>query len=205
MAHGFDLSLVRVECLNEQHLEWGKDEMQLFLAYGVSRRGTPYATGYRSIGSYGTDDVRTTPLLPMTLFEGELQSDGPDNVLLLWIVEQDSGGVRDEAAELNAQFLADFAKESAHLTEIGFPRECIPFTASYKAAAPLDARINQAATKRRNDELYSPPVDLFFRHQPSGPAAFQTTLERSFSRSKKLGHYNFFLRATWTEQPEILG
>lgn len=204
MIHRYKLSLVRVECVNEQILEWGKDEMHI-LAYGVSRRGSPFATGYRSIGSYGTDDVRTTSPLPMTLFEGDLPGDGLDNVLLLWIVEQDSGGVRDAAAGLDAQFLQDFAAQAAQLTEVGFPRECIPFTAFYKAAAPLDSRINQAATKRRNDEVYSPPVDLFFRHQPHPLAQVTTTLERSFSRSKKAGHYNFFLRATWTPQPEILG
>lgn len=204
MTQRYKLSLVRVECVNEQLREWGKDEMNI-LGYGVSRRGTPYATGYRSIGSYGTGDARTTSPLPMTLFEGDLPDDGLDNVLLLWIVEQDGAGVRDRAAELDAQFLSEFAAQAAHLTEIGFPRECIPFTAFYKAAGPMDQRIIKAATKGRNDEVYSPPVDLFFRHQPHPLAQVTTTLERSFSRSKNLGHYNFFLRATWTPQPEILG
>lgn len=175
------------------------------LAHGVSRRGSAYATGYRSIGSYGTGDVRTENPLPMTLFDGELQSDGLDNMLLLWIVEQDSGGVRDMAAELGAQFLADFAAHAARLTEVGFPRERIPFTASRKAAGPMDQRIAKAATQRRNDEVDSPAVDLFLRHQPTGPVALATTVDRGSSRSKNLGPYNFFLRATWTAQPEILG
>jgi hypothetical protein len=203
MNHHFRLSVVRVQCIHEQLREWGKDEMRL-IAYGVGRRGAPYATGYRSLGSYGEGDVRTGGELPLVLFEGELPSDGLDNVLFLWLVEQDGSGVRDAAPSLDAQFMADFSAEAAHLTEIGFPRDCVPFTAFYKAVLPHGDRIEKAGTKGRNDEVYA-PIDLFFRFQVDGPAFLQVDQERVFERSKNLGHYRVTLRASWTAQPVILG
>lgn len=66
MPQRFTLEIVRMECVNEQAREWGKDEMRL-LGFGVSREGHFFSTGYRDLGSYGSGDVKPPGSLPQTL------------------------------------------------------------------------------------------------------------------------------------------
>lgn len=164
MNQHFRLSVVRVQCIHEQVHEWGKDELNL-IAYGVARRGATYATGYRSLGSYGEGDVRTTAPLPLTLFEGELPSDGLDNVLLLWLVEQDGAGVRDAAASLDAQFLADQAAEAAHLLEIGYAPSTSSSASSRRDRRACQRPSSASSNARRTSAITASPC------APPGPPA----------------------------------
>jgi len=202
MSYTFRLSVVRVECLNEQIWEWGKDEMHM-LAYGVTRRGVPFATGYRDLGSYGTGDANQGGF-PILLHQTELPDDGLDGVLFLWLVEEDGGGVRAAAAALDAAFLADYATHADTFLMRGFPRDCVPFAAFYKALVFHAPRVQEASTDGRDDELYA-PNDFYMRYAPTGPASTQSVQEFSFTNSKQLGVYSVFLRASWKRVPLVLG
>lgn len=199
MSYRFTLSLIRVECRNEQLQEWGKDEMNL-IGYGVSRKGQPFVTGYRSLGSYGTGDVRTTGTLPMTLCDMQLEVDSLDVAFYFWLVEQDGAGVRDASAALDAKFLDDFRQRALELSEAEFPRECVPFTAFYKTILPLGADLAHAATRGRNDEVYA-PFDLLLRHEGTNILSFSKDL--LLRRSKKLGDYLITLRYRYHNEPVL--
>ena len=205
MSHRFRVSLQRVVCQNEQLNEWGKDEMRL-IGFGVTRRGVVFATGFRSLGSYGTGDVREGAALGGPLIETELPDDGLEVLLFLWLVEEDGGGVGRAAASIEAQMRERFRASAALLTETAFPRECISFAAFYKAAIPMSAVIEQAGTDGRNDHVYL-PADVVIGRPAAGGVLDNgvRTGEASFSRSKHLGHYDVFLRFRYERVPVILG
>lgn len=155
MTFRFKLEVVRVECAREQISEWGKDEMRLFGA-GVSRKGSAFTTGVRSLGSYHEGDVRTGSPLPMILFETDLPNDGLEVLFHVWLIEEDGGGIRDSEAAIEATFREAFLEKAEQLGSIGFPRECIPFAAFDKALPAVQARMESARTKGRNDTLFFP-------------------------------------------------
>lgn len=192
MSFRFRISVTRVECLHAQVREWGKDEMRL-LGFAVSRRGVVFATGYRVLGSFSGGDVREGAVLGPPLLEAELSDDGLEVLFSFWLVEEDGGGVRAAAAALEAELRERFRVEAASLGATAFPRECIPFTAFTKAVLPLGARIEEAATAGRDDEVYA-PVDLVLGHAPSGPGATSSTGEVTVTRSRKRGVYDVTLR-----------
>ena len=197
MAFHFRIDVTRVECLNEQVNEWGKDEMRLF-GFAVSRKGHLFATGYRSLGSYGEGDVSAPSAFPQTLVEAQLEDDGLEVILYFWLVEEDGGGVRDSSVALEASFRAAFAEQLRLLGQAGFPRDCIPFTAFYKAVLPFADELHEASTKGRNDEVYS-PFDLVLRNEPTGPFGLQSSRELTLRRSKHLGDYLVTLRIAYAQ------
>lgn len=83
MSQLFTLEVTRVECRNEQRLEWGKDEIRPF-AFAVARTGGFFAIGYRSLGSYGTGDVRSNGIFPMKLVDAELADDSLEVPFYVW-------------------------------------------------------------------------------------------------------------------------
>ena len=157
MSYRFTLQVTRVECLGEAALEWGKDEMHL-IGFGVTRKGHVITTGYRGLGSYETGDVNAGGGFPMTLYQAELEDDGLDVVLYLWLIEEDGGGVAGHAAELDAEFRASYLAKATTLNEVSFPRECIPFTAFYKSIPSLESSLEEAATDGLNDEVFFPAL-----------------------------------------------
>ncbi|MCK6445256.1 MAG: hypothetical protein L6Q99_02595 [Planctomycetes bacterium] len=199
MSFRFTLSMTRVQCLNEAVGEWGKDEMN-FIGYGVSRKGQPFATGYRSLGSYGSGDVRTTSPLPMLLHQVDLENDGLDVLLYGWLIEQDGGGVRDAAAALDAKFFDDFHARGLELAQSGFPRDCVSFTAFYKTILPLTRDLEAASTRGRNDEVFL-PIDFLLRFESDNTLSFSRDLQ--FERSKNLGHYRVTLRYGYRNEPVL--
>lgn len=201
MSYRFKLQLTRVECKNEALFEWGKDEMYLF-GFGVTRKGELFSVGYHSLGSYHTDDVSKPPAAPHLIFESELPEDGLEVLLYLWLIEEDGGGVRAEAASLDAQFRASYLQQAASLLDARFPRSCIPFTAFYKAALPFEDLLQEAATDGRNDEVFL-PADLIFHYEPGDATGFNTGGERSFSRSKRLGLYDVYLNYSYRKVPVV--
>jgi len=202
MPQRFTLRLTRVECLNEQAWEWGKDEMRMF-GSAISRKGHLFATGYRSLGSYGEGDVRTDGIFPMTIVDTELEDDGLEVLFYVWLVEED-GGVRDSAAALEIEFRERFRAEARQLLEFRFPRDCIPFTAFYKAALPLNLRIQDAGTKGRNDEVYD-PFEALIDRPTGGIAATEASGQFFLRRSKRLGDYLLTFRYGYSQVPVILG
>jgi hypothetical protein len=202
MSFHFTLQVVRIECLNEQLMEWGKDEMHL-IGFGVSRKGRFFATGYRGLGSYGEGDVRTTSPLPMTLYESDLEDDELDVLFYFWLVEEDGGGVGRAASALEAEMRASYLRKAVELNDIQFPRVCIPFTAFYKAVLPFEASIAEASTDGRNDELYT-PFDLLLRFDPNTPSSLSSSTDLPLRRSKHLGDYLITLRYTYRRDPPIL-
>lgn len=197
MSFRFSLSMIRVQCLNEAVGEWGKDEMN-FIGYGVSRKGKPFATGYRSLGSYHTNDVRTTSPLPMLLHQDELENDSLDVLFYGWLIEEDGGGVREAAAALDAKFLEDFRTRGLELAQSGFPRDCVSFTAFYKTILPLARDLEEAATRGRNDEVFV-PIDFLLRFEGDNTLSFSRDVQ--FERSKNLGHYRVTLRYGYRDEP----
>lgn len=192
MSYRFTLQVTRVECLGEAALEWGKDEMHL-IGFGVTRKGHVITTGYRGLGSYETGDVNAGGGFPMTLHQAELEDDGLDVVLYLWLIEEDGGGVAGHAAELDAEFRASYLAKATTLNEVSFPRECIPFTAFYKSIPSLESSLEEAATDGLNDEVFF-PADLYLRFVPDVVAALDSSGEASFTRAKDLGTYSVYLR-----------
>jgi hypothetical protein len=197
MSFHFKLEIVRVECLNEQLRESGKDEMRM-LGYGVSRRGHFFQTGFRKLGSYGTADVRPPGAsLPQTLFERDLEDDGLEVLLIVWLVEQDGGGVRDAAAELDQSFRQRFFQAAESITGNGFPRECIPFLAMFRVAPPFQTVIEDEGRSGRDDKVFL-FIDALFRFEPpSGIAPPVVTKDHVFRRSKNLGDYLVTFRTTY--------
>lgn len=201
MSYRFKLQVTRVQCISEQLNEWGKDEMHL-IGFGVNRRGTLFATGYRNLGSYHEGNVKTGSPLPLNLFEGDLQDDGLDVLFYFWLVEEDGGGVRKAANALEAEFRASFLEKATFLTQAQFPRECIPFTAFYKAVIPFESSIQEASTDGRNDELYV-PFDLLLRYE--GPSSFQFSKDLPVRRSKNLGDYVVTLHYSYRRDEIVIG
>lgn len=200
MSYRFTLEAIKMECLSEQIWEPGKDEMHLF-GFGLSRKGHYVATGYRNLGSYHEGDVKPPGAFPMMLYDAVLEDDGLDVLFYFWFVEEDSGGVRGAATALEAEFRASYLQRAQTLTEIRFPRECIPFTAFYKAILPFGDSIAEAATNgANNDELFF-PFDLFFRFEPDGPSSLQASKTQTFVASKDNGEYMITLRSTYTRIP----
>ena len=211
MSTHFKLALVRMQCLNEQHLEPGQDEMRLF-GFAISRKGHLFATGFKSLGGWSTGDVRDTGIFPMVLCETDLEDDGLEVLLYLWLVEEDSGGVRNAAAGLETSFRDAYREKAKQLLAIRFPRDCIPFTAFYKAVIPFQSEIEEASTDGvNNDELYT-PVDILL--DKIGPGlgiqpgmlggviggGLNYVQEISFERSRDLGHYRLTLRYSYTTE-----
>jgi hypothetical protein len=197
--------------LNEQALEWGKDELRLF-GFGISRRGSVFATGYRELGSYGTGDVRADGVFPMTLFEAELPEDGLEVLIYLWLVEEDSGGVRAAAPALDAAFREAYRLQALRLRENRFPRDCIPFTAFYRAVLPFQVDLEDAASDGLNDDEVFAPYDLILDRDgfgtPIGPgpvgASVGSVREIVMERSKDLGHYQVTMRYSYRNAPPVL-
>lgn len=200
MTYRFKLQVTRVECISEQLNEWGKDEMHLY-GFGISRRGTLFATGYKNLGSYHEGNVNTTSPLPLTLYEGDLPNDGLDVLFYFWLVEEDGGGVRNAATELEAEFRAAYLEKALFLSQVQFPRDCIPFTAFYKAVIPFESSIQEASTDGRNDELYV-PFDLLLRYE--GPSASQFSKDLPVRRSKHLGDYVVTLRYSYKRDEIVI-
>lgn len=200
MSFQFTLRMTRVECLHEQMNEWGKDEMHLF-AFGISRRGTLFATGYKSLGSYHEGDVNASGAFPLALFGGELHDEGLDVIFYFWLVEEDGGGVRKAAAALEAEFRASYLEKATALAQAQFPRECIPFTAFYKAVIPFESSIQKASTDGRNDELYV-PRDLLLRYE--GPSAIHFSKDLTSQNSKNLGDYLVTFNYSYHRIPVVM-
>lgn len=197
MSQHFTLDITRVECRNEQRFEWGKDEMRLF-AFAVSRTGQFFATGYRELGSYGTGDVHSDGIFPMRLVDAQLADDSLEVLFYVWLVEEDGGGVRDSAVALRNQMEQRFRDAESQLAQVGLPRTCIPFTAFYKAALPMQLEIEEAGTKGRNDEVYS-PFELVINRPTDGVVAIgPRSGVFALERSKRLGHYRVDFRFTYT-------
>lgn len=215
MSSHFRLQVTSVRCLNEQALEWGQDELRL-LGFGISRRGTIFATGYRELGSYGTGDFRSDGNFPMTLFEGELPENGLEVLIYLWLVEEDSGGVRSAAAALDAAFRDDYRVHALRLRENRFPRDCIPFTAFYRAIHSVQSDLDDAATDGLNNDEVFAPYDLILDRDGfgtpigSGPGGATTAVgpasvrEIVMERSKDLGHYQVTMRYSYRNAQPLL-
>lgn len=203
MSHKFSLNVIRVECLNEQVREWGKDEMRLF-GFAISRKGHLFATGYRSLGSYGEGDVRDDGIFPMELIDTELEDDGLEVLFYVWLVEEDGAGVRDSAAGLVQDFKTRVRDQIDFLGKLGFPRDCIPFTAFYKAALLFHSVITEAGTSGRDDEVYT-PFEIILDKPTSGVALGGVSKDFSLRRVKRLGDYFVTFRFRYEAIPEILG
>lgn len=202
MSHRFTLQLLRMKCIHEAIGEWGKDEMNLF-GFAISRRGHLFATGYRGLGSYSDGDEKSTGIFPMMLFDAELEDDGLEVILYLWLVEEDSGGVKGSAASLEAEMREAYRGQATRLLEIRFPRDCIPFTAFYKAVLPFKGSIAEAATDgANNDELYE-PWDILLDYQATGPSSLSSSREFSLQASKNAGHYVLTFRLVYQKIPEL--
>lgn len=203
MSYRFTLQLIRVECVHEAALEPGKDEMHL-LGFGVSRKGHVFATGYRGLGSYSSGNANTGSGFPLTLFQGELEDDGLDALAYLWLVEEDGGGVSAKATQLETEFRASYLAKAASLNDVQFPRDCIPFTAFYKAMPSLEDSLQRASTDGLNDEVFA-PVDFYLKYASGDAAGLNTSRDVSFTRSKDLGLYNVYLRYSYHKIPIAFG
>ena len=203
MSHRFKLEVVKVECLNEQLREVGKDEMRL-IGFAIARKGHFFKTGFRSLGSYGSGDVKSDGAFPMVLVESELEDDGLEVLFCVWLVEEDGGGVGKRAATLGLEFRDRLRIQIDQLGTLGFPRDCIPFTAFYKVALPFHLILEEAGTEGRNDHVYDPFEVIL--DKPSGSLGlFGVSKTFAFQRSKHLGHYEVTLRFRYEPVQEILG
>ena len=153
MSYHFTLDIIRVECVNEELMEWGKDEMHL-LGFAVTSAAQVFSTGYRALGSYATGNTKPPGPLPQTLFEGDLADDALEVLFYGWLIEEDGGGVREAVARLEQEFRASFEEKAASLTAVNFPAVAIPFMAFYKALLPLESSLRGAATSGRDDEVH---------------------------------------------------
>ena len=202
MSTRFTLQIVRVQCINEQNMEWGQDELRL-IGFAISRKGHLFATGFRSLGSYGTGEVQTTSPYPMTLVQGDLEDDGLEVLFYSWLVEEDSGGVSGSAASIESGFREAYRTQAQQLLGIRFPRDCIPFTAFYKAVPTAQDAIDEAATDGiNNDEVYA-PVDRLLDWGTDGTNTLNYSREITFERSKILGHYRITLRYSYHREPVV--
>lgn len=204
MSYRFKLEVPEVRCQISEMFEWGKDEVRLF-GFGITRRGRLFATGYRNLGSYDEGEIKTTGEIPQTLFDGEIEDDETDVLIFFWGIEEDGDGVRDSAAALEAEFRASYLDHATQLTELQFPRACIPFHAFFKAGFHFDARIKAAAEggfPGRTDEV-SKPFEYLFRRDTEG--AFEGSLQlpsqiywSPTGGGGRMGLYTIILRYTYS-------
>src|SRR5262245_37579778 len=121
MAYRFTVQLTRVECLSEQWHEPGQDEMRVF-GFGIARKNPPpFKIGFRSLGGFGSGEVKTTGVVPQTWYEADLPDDGLEVLLYFWLVEEDSGGVHGGAASVETRMLDEYRKHATNLFDAGFP------------------------------------------------------------------------------------
>ena len=203
MRYHFTLDIIRVECVNEELLEWGKDEMHL-LGFAVTSAAQVFSAGYRSLGSYATGNTKPPGLLPQTVFEGDLADDALEVLFYGWLIEEDGGGVRQAVVRLEQEFRASFEEKAASLTAVNFPAVAIPFMAFYKALLPLESSLREAATSGRDDDLHH-AFDLAFRFQSEGPAGLSVTRELPLRRSKHLAEYLTTFRWNYRKTPVVVG
>ena len=201
MTYHFTLQLSRIECLNEQMNEWGDDEMRL-IGFGIGKKNPPpFNIGFRSFGSFEEGDVKTGSPLPQTWWEADLPDDGLDILLYMWLVEEDSGGVRGHAGEIETTLQQAYRDHATKLVQAQFPRECIPFTAFYRAIPKAQAALDEAATDGiNNDEVYI-PWDLLLRHE--GAAGTDFSKDQILEMSKDGGHYRLTLTYGYTYMPGL--
>jgi hypothetical protein len=201
MTYHFTLQLTRIECLNEQMHEPGQDEMRI-LGFGIGRKTPPpFAIGFRSFGGFHEGDVKTSGVVPQTWFEADLQDDGLEILLYMWLVEEDSGGVRGHASEIETTMQQSYRDHALKLVQSEFPRECIPFTAFYRAIPTVQAAVSEAATDGiNNDELYT-PWDLLLRHE--GASGTDFSKDQILEMSKDGGHYRLTLSYGYTYMPGL--
>lgn len=202
MNHRFKLQVIRVQCVHEAALEWGEDELHM-IGYGINKKGSLFATGYRNLGSFHEGEVSTTGILPLTLFEGEFPDDGLDVLLFFWFVEEDGGGVGSAAAALETEFRNAYQVQATNLAAVQFPRDCIAYTAFYKAVIPFEKSVLEAATDGLNDEVYA-PCDLLLRYAPDGATALKWSKDVTVERSKNLGHYRVTFRYSYSKIPVVI-
>jgi hypothetical protein len=202
MSYQFTLQVTRVECVNEQIMEWGKDEMHM-IGFGVSRRGQIFSTGYRNLGSYHEGDVNASALVPQVLYKTELPDNGQEVLFYFWLIEEDGGGVRKAAAALELEFRNSYFQKALELNQARFPRDCIPFTAFYKTILPLQDSLDEASTDGLNDEVYL-PGDLLLRNESVGETGMDSTQYVTVRRSKKLGEDLVTLRYNYHRVPIVV-
>jgi len=202
MSHRFTLQAVRAECIQEQALEWGKDEMRM-LAFAVSRKGQFFSTGLRGIGSYGTGDVRTDDPFPMQLIEAVLEDDGLEVLLFVWLVEEDGGGVRQSFAGLENEFRSRFRSEVEQLAGLGFPRDCIPFTAFFKSALTFTPSLEEAGRSGRDDKVFA-PFEIILDKPPQNLGFDAVSKEFLLIRAKNVGTYLLTFRFRYEPIPIIV-
>lgn len=203
MSYHFTLDVTRVECVSEQLLEWGKDEMHL-LGFGVTSSGHIFSTGYLSLGSFASGDTKPPGQLPQRLLERELGDEGSEVLFYGWLIEENGGGVQAAAARIEQEFRAGFEEKAASLIAINFPAACIPFAAFYRAMLPFEPSLRAAATSGRDDEVHD-AFDLAFRFQSQGSAGLSVTREMTLRRSKRRGEYLTTFRWGYRKAPVVAG
>lgn len=197
----FSLHLERVHCRFEQVREPGRDEIRLF-GFGLPRLGQLFFTGYRSLGSWSEGDDRSTGLFPLLLHQQELPQVGSEVLFHFWLVEEDTGGVADAAPGFLPRFRDFVQDEVRQLTAIGFPRECIPFSAFLKAAPRFQPIVDDAASHTFNSDDVFTSRNFVVSYRPSGIAFAQPSVERrSTTVAKGGGTYDLFFRATYEPIP----
>jgi hypothetical protein len=147
MSFRFDISVTRVECLHEQLNEWGKDEMHLF-GFGVSRKGTLFATGYRNLGSYHEGDVKSGSQLAPPLFGADLAADGLEVLFYFWLVEEDGRGVGTPTsiAATASGSVRTPSRERTPATRTGTARGAEPASTRSRAVAGSTATTSATTT-----------------------------------------------------------
>jgi hypothetical protein len=109
----------------------------------------------------------------------------------------------NSAASIEAEFRESYRVQATQLSDAEFPRECIPFTAFYKAILPLQPQIDDASTDGRNDELYA-PVDLLLRFPTDATTPLHATKDITIRRSKHLGDYLVTFRYGYRSEPPVI-
>jgi hypothetical protein len=173
MSYRFTLQLTQVKCIESATAmgEWGKTEMRLF-GFGISRRGHKFATGFRNLGSYDQGDVAPASVVPQTWFDHELEDDGLEVLLYLWLVEEDSGGVGKSAHALEAKFYELYGRYKEELEAARFPRECTPFIAFYKSVIYLELSMKNAARDGANNDEVCRPFDHLIHYDGPGSLSY---------------------------------
>ena len=202
MSYRFQLQLTRVECRYEAIGEWGKDEMRV-LGFGVTRKGQFFTVSFRGLGSYSTGDVNKSSSIPQTWFEGVLPDDGLEVLLYFWLVEEDSGGVAGSASSLQAEMEQLYRDRVAEFLANKFPRDCIPFTAFYRAVGAFQTSLQSASEDGiNNDELYY-PRDFVLTFDGPNANSFHGT--RRTEVSKNAGHYALDFAFSYEREQVVLG
>lgn len=198
MSFKFKIEAVRVKCFSEQLREWGKDEMRVF-GIGVSRRGVPFSTGVHVLGSYSEGEDRTGFPLPLKLIETVLPNDGLDVLFHVWLIEEDGGGVRSSENAIEAKFFESFQLNVQTLTSIGFPRECIPFSAFDKSIPMVQLALDSAKTKGRNDAVFFPSPRLLRFDGSALTASVPTSSLTEVTAAEHGAFYNVTYRWTYEQ------